>query len=327
MPSFCIPVKLDSVGVSEKFGQVQKQTMKKSLLTIATLSLLTIAPASAAVLAVNLSGDYSASSINFNNTLPGSQTGDYDFDGTADDRRTYQNIDTVLTSASPANPFASGAPTRTSTIRAGFQVANINSITDPTFSLRRLAQVVAGDGVQITNGAGTTTMRLANVTNVAKANFLGGQDAVANLSFANIAGSASGNIVTFTAVGTPLFRLAVQNGSNWYISNTSRTNAGSISVNGSTESWFAYNPTSNLFYDNSALGSSVLGSTFNDIQAFGAIALTTANFDGTSANAGQMLINNSQLTVVPEPSSFGLLFATSLFILLAVRRLRRVAQQ
>lgn len=300
--------------------------MKKSLLTVATLFLFTIASATAQVLVVDLSGDYSASSINFNNTLPASQTGDYDFDGTADDRRTYQTIDTVLTAASPANPFASGSPTRTSTVRAGFQVANIDSLTDPTFSLRRLNNTGSfDDGVQITSGVGTSAMRLANVTNVAKANFLNGQNAVANLSFANQLGSAAGNILTMTNVGSPIFRLAVQNGSDWYISDSSRTNAGSLTLNGYTESWYAYDPSSNLFYDNSALGSSVLGSTFTDIQAFGAIALSTANFDGTVINAGQMLINGLQLTVVPEPSSVALFLAAS-FSILMIRR-RRIALQ
>ena len=280
--------------------------MKKLLLSLAIAGTLTMPALYAQVQAVNVSGDYVSSSVNFTNALSQS-TGDYDFDGVADDRRTSQDIDTVLTTAS-GNPFATGAPSRTSTVRAGFQVANINSVTNPTFGLRRIIESgTTNDATQVTNGAGTTAMRLANVVNVAKANFLGGAASVGSLSFANQAGSAQGTALTMSPTGNRLFRLVVQNGANWFISSTSLTTAGTLTLNGFTESWFAYDPSSNIFYDNAALGTSVLGSTFNDIQAFGGIGQTPSNFDGTTINTAQFAIRQLSLTVVPEPGSLLLL--------------------
>lgn len=281
----------------------------KSALILAVSATLSTS-ALAQFTAVDFSGDYSASTpgfptISFNNAVS-SETGDYDFDGNADDRRTYHGINTVLDTV-VGNPFSSGAPNRTDTVRAGFQVVNVDSATDPSFSLRRKVANTGGDWVQVTQGAGTTAMRLASAVNVAKTDFLNGMDAVANLSFANQAGSATAQVTTLSpGSGNSISRLLVQNGSNWYISDTALTSAGTLTVNGYTEDWYSYDPSTNLLYDNSNLGSSVVGSTFNDIQAFGAIAQTTANFDGTTANTGWYYTRNIGLTVVPEPSAFAL---------------------
>lgn len=299
------------------------KTTKHAALTLALLGAFSVASATAQIIAVDFSGDYGATA-SFNNTLPASQTGDYDFDGTADDRRTYQNIDTVLTIAPGAtSAFADGAPSRTSVVRAGFQIANIDSLTDPTFSNRRRLDFAGGDATQILNGAVSTAARMANATNIAKADFLNGAALAPNLTFANIAGSASANALALTTVGSPVMRLLVQDGSNWYISATSRANGGPLTLNGFAESWYAYDPSSNIFYNNSALGASVLGSTFTNIQAFGAIGQSTANFDGSTINTNGIYFNNVSLTVVPEPSTIALLMGAFVPLIAIRRRFQR----
>jgi hypothetical protein len=255
--------------------------------------------------------NYVAASGNFTNATT-TQTGDYDFDSNSDDRRTYQGITTVL--GAMGNPFASGAASnRTSVVRGGFQMTMMNSSATPVFGLRRITEsaTVNGDFISLGSGASADPMRLVSAINVAKADFLDGANAANKLSFDN-AVNMKARVATVSGANS-LVRFLVQNGSDWYISAYSVSAAADMSANGYTQTWYSYNPSSNLLYDNSNLGTGVAGSTLTDIQAFGVIGQSTADVAGAAANNIQFAVSKLSLSLIPaESTKLSLIVLTSL---------------
>ncbi|MEA2067659.1 MAG: hypothetical protein U9P12_00535, partial [Verrucomicrobiota bacterium] len=241
----------------------------------------------ASTVAVDFAGDYRDGNQNAIKTLV-LETGDYDFDGTADDRRGYRAIGSVF-----LNPIIieagkeAGVAGKNKNLYAGYQIANLNSAVDPLES-PNYKYSGSGDSAMATSAAGTTDMGMAFAPYVKKPNFLNGYNNVTNLVFEDIAGSASFSVRQFD--GGQTARALVQNGSTWYVSGSEVTSTTTLSLNGYTETWYEFDPATSLFINPASLGAGVSGSTLIDIQAFGAF-VQGIGFDGTGANAANLQID------------------------------------
>lgn len=242
-----------------------------------------------------------------------------DFNGdTLNDARTFIPIDhngVFLTTSQ----FDNADPATTSTVwRAGMQIVN-NSSAAPVAApsdvqLFRLNDRGASpDTLQMSTTAqagGALTQGMVFAPHVSKDAFLNGLSGATELSFANVADSFDlsyfwgTNVVASTPpqdVQLRRGRLMVQDGAQWYISESrvgSKGTSGTpnnISINPATEMWFPIDLSGDFYYTevgggdttpNSAnIGAPVLGSSFTDIQALGA-HLVLNNFDGAATNNG-----------------------------------------
>ena len=289
--------------------------------------------ATAQTVAVDFGGDYTDS--NRNSDLDESDqlqvdTGDFNGDSVSD-ARTFIPVDHTGFFIGGAQLTNAGQPGvgGTSVIHAGMQITNYGSATPSDVSLFRYAG--GPDFLQMTTTAqagGATSQGMAFLPHVRKDNFLNSLAGATELSFSNTADSFdlsyfwNTNVVASTPPADEQLRrgrLMVQNGSQWYISESRVGSKGSnaapnvISINAATETWFPIDLSSTMYYTevgggdttpNSAnIGAGVLGSTFNDIQALGAHLILT-NFDGTAINAGQVAVQNfgaSLDAVLPPP--------------------------
>lgn len=294
---------------------------KKTLFTAAFLAIFSISNAQTTV--VDFGANYSSSNINTSDPPTSFVNGDFDFDGTSDDRAI-----SVAMGQSRSEPNSSNWTTPSGksggTILYGYSLANINTTADdPAIGLNRYNPTV--NTIQMTSGAGTAAMRMASAIYWEKSSFINGGDAAGPLSFANQAGSFS---VDFVSSGTPTTgnsreaRLLVRDGADWYISaDIFGGTSGSLSINAAAANWHAYDPTSAslLFYDDDNLGTSITGSSFSDITAAGALVQHEL-FDGLSANAAQHGFQSVNLVAIPEPGTAGLLIGMFALGALATRR-------
>ncbi len=265
-------------------------------------------------LVVDYSGSYVTANRNAAQTPVSFATGDYDFDGSSDDRAK------ILTWNSPFQVNNFVAPEgKTSALNIGLQIANLNNATDPAFGLVRVA---SNSLLQFGAGGlapGAQSLSAAVIVN--KANFLN-LSSSEPLGFLSSAGSLSVSL-TFNGAGSA--RFVVQNGTQWYLSAAATTTNGTFGAdfNPATELWYAFDPAANQFFNEASPGTGVAGSTLQDINAFGVYALFS-NFDGTAAaNATRVNFSGFQanLTPVPEPGyavPVAALFASGLLF----RRLR-----
>ncbi|MEO0588878.1 MAG: hypothetical protein AAF078_14720, partial [Planctomycetota bacterium] len=273
----------------------------------------------AQTLAVEFGGDYT--DANRNSTLDdGAQLqvdfGDFNGDGVSD-ARTFIPIDHTGVFIGPGQmPNAGISAGATSSLRAGMQIVNYSSATPSDVQLFRVNDRGANpDTLQMTTAAqagGALTQGMVFAPHVSKDNFLNGLSGATELSFSNTADSFdltyfwNTNVVASTPPADEQLRrgrLMVQDGSQWYISEARIGSKGSgttpnvLSVNPATEMWFPIDLSNDFYYQEigvgdttptgSTIGSPVLGSTFNDIQALGA-HLILNNFDGSSNNAGNV---------------------------------------
>jgi hypothetical protein len=257
-------------------------------------------------LAVDFGGDYRTSNQNATQTLT-LETGDYDFAGGSNDRRGYRGIDSSFISLGSTLP---GVENKNKIFNAGVQIANFNSDVDPSLILYRLNSTTPSDTLQASNEAGTTSMGLAFAPYVTKANFLNGQNTIDHLRFEDAENSISFSLVQLASGQTA--RFLVKSGSSWYVSASERKAAaeGALSLNGYTETWYAYDPSNSLFLNTNNLGTGVSGSTLTDIQAFG-VFMQGLNFDGTTSHAANFQVLSFQASVIPEPATIGLFMMSS----------------
>lgn len=125
------------------------------------------------------------------------------------------------------------------------------------------------------------------------------------------------------------FRVIVQNGSNWYISNAISYTAGTLkTVNATFGSTF----TSWNNYDTSTL--SVVGSsvtpTFDNVQAVGFLwTLSSLNSAAGGSNGSAFVSDftfNATVTAIPEPSTYAALAGVLALVGVLVHRRRRAAK-
>lgn len=298
--------------------------MKKTITLLASLALAFLAQTThAQVLAVDFGADYT--STNINNTTPagsGFATGDYNFNGSSDDRAYIRPFGSRA--SFPGSPgFTTPAGKSGGVINYGISYANIGSLTDP--STAGLNRISAADVIQANSGAGTSTMRMASAWYWQKASFLNGLSSSSNISFADQVGSMT---VTVANSGAPTTgfsresRLLAQSDGQWYLSQTFTTTNGSLTINAYTANWYSFDPTANaLFWNVSSPGSTVAGSTLTNITALG-VYIQHELFDGRTGGAALQGFDSLQVTAIPEPSALGLLVGASA-ALLALRRRRR----
>lgn len=275
--------------------------------------------------AVNFGADYTSTNINAA-IAPTVADVDADFDGNSDDRAATVAFGTEF---SPPNSSSWTTPSGKSgaVIRHGASVGLLdwNSGTDPEASIE-LDRINADDIIQVTNGAGTTNLRMASAFYWEKSSFINGADGAGALSFANEAASIS---IDFVNTGTPtnpggrVSRALVQSDGSWYVSDeVFGGTTGTLEFNGSTTDWYDFDPqTDTLFLDEDSLGSSISGTALNDINAMGLYSQMQL-IDGSSKNAVIQGFNGMEVTMVPEPSTYALVIGVMVLGLAVRRRLR-----
>jgi hypothetical protein len=281
----------------------------------------------AQIRAVDFGGDYTSSNIN--NTTPagsGYATGDYNFDGSSDDRAYIRPFGSEA-SFTGSDSFTTPTGKSGAFINYGISYANIGSLSDPANN--GLNRITSSDSIQATSGAGTSAMRMASAWYWQKASFLNGLNVASGISFADQSGSLFASI---NNTGTPTTgnqrasRFLVQSGGQWYLSESfSTATDGTLSINAATSNWYVFDPTANaLFWDVTKPGGTVIGSLLTDITAIG-IYTQHQLFDGTSGSAAVQGFSSFEATVVPEPSSFALLLG-AIVALAIIRRGRNRAR-
>ncbi len=123
------------------------------------------------------------------------------------------------------------------------------------------------------------------------------------------------------------FRLAILSEGQWYVSETSRTTLGTLSLSGSallTSNWAEWSPNGGA---NGQLGLvpalfGVSGSSFTNIEGFGILT----SFNALPANGSRLQITafSASAMVIPEPSTLALVLTGSLAGIITVARRRHV---
>ena len=225
--------------------------------------------AHAQVTAVDFGGDYNNSNDNADSTLT-YENGDFDGEADATDRRGFIAIGTLFRSINDTNSVGNN-----NVINAGYQSTYLDStVGDPLIGIYRFLGSGTTDYLQAGNGATNIDnypLTMTFTPNVTKANFLNGADSNASANaFDNAAASVTATFLS--SGGSYTVRALVQSGSSWYISDTSAVGSSSLSINGSTETWYPYDPDTTMYISSGTLTGGVQGSTLADIQAFGVVA-------------------------------------------------------
>lgn len=271
--------------VGMKLIMKNKITLKSRLFVTNMLALLLGAfSVHAQVTAVDFGGNYNDSNSNSDNTLM-QANGDFDGEADATDRRSFISIDTLFTSINDTNGVGNNT-----IINAGFQSTYLDStLGNPLIGIYRFnGQNQTSDSLQVGSGATNIDNHPVSTTftpNVVKANFLNGADSPdAGLIFEDAAGSVT---VTIQSGNNVIGRALVKNGADWYISDTSIASDFplTLSINGFTETWYPYDPDTNMYIHAGTLSGGVSGSTLTDIQAFGAACQVNSTPAGQSKNA------------------------------------------
>jgi len=147
-----------------------------------------------------------------------------------------------------------------------------------------------------------------------KGDFLNGADAVTNLTLDS---DCTLEIDIWVDTSTT-HRIVVKNGSQYYVSNTTGTAKGLLTISDpTTETWATFNP-ANTDYRLNDVGSTFTTRTFDDVQALG--FYVTAG-PSTGQIEPESFIRNAEFeVVVPEPTTLGLLAIGGVALL---RRRRR----
>jgi len=132
--------------------------------------------------------------------------------------------------------------------------------------------------------------------------------------------TSSLNMSIQTISGSAAVRWMVQEGSQWYISNTAYTTAGAKSLSGASllsETWLAFDPaTVNMLEPTGTYAAQ----TFNNITGVGYFGW--ANLTGTASTTTDIVLTSFAVDAVPEPTTWALL-AGSLTTIMVLRRRRQ----
>ena len=251
-------------------GQTSNQPFFRLVTMSASMVQIALPPPTPAV---DFGGDY-----NDTNSTGGAvpalvyENGDFDGDSLIDDRRGYNPMSTSFPTGSDDNNVGTNLA-----FNAGSQVTYFDLISaDPLRGIYRFfGRNIDTDSHQVGTGATADGVgqTFTYAPNISKENFLNGFDnPVFDLSFRD---ADSIVIDTIKQKGDPhTFHAIVKNGSDWFISASSQTNTGVLTINGYTETWHPYDPDTNLIIP--VLTGGVAGSTLTNIQAVGMVGETTA---------------------------------------------------
>jgi hypothetical protein len=252
-------------------------------------------------------------------------TGDFDFDGTADDTATYVANGTTWTPPSSAGwttPSGKNGPG----LLWGTALANLNFATAPTnrFGTDAIRDNSGSESIQAipTSTAVATQQSMTSAFYYTKSSFLNGLNVVSNLSFSS-GSNMSFDLNVSRGSNAGQGRFLVQDGTQWYVSASSINFLGStLSIDPYASTFYAINLTgaSLGFFNSASPGSDVSGSTFTNIQGFG-VQMQHLNYAGASAFTPYELVKGFSATAVPEPSAWALLVG-GLTVLVAFRRRR-----
>ncbi len=182
------------------------------------------------------------------------------------------------------------APTgKTGPLYTGLQLVNHSSTSAPTdVGIYRWSASTNPNQLQKTNPntLGSNPMSMSVAYFVKKADFLNGLNSAGKLGFSDATdGAVLDAYVRNTNAATIGF--LVQNGTRWYatVKKPAVNNAYAVlAINPYAADWYAFDPVSNQFLNVTNLGSTIAGSTFTNITAFG-IYCQHMNFNGTVGNA------------------------------------------
>lgn len=284
---------------------------KKNLINASIAGLFLAAVSThASQLAVDFGAAYTTENINSAKTVLQSN-GDFDFDGVSDDRVSYVAFGSVFTSPN-SSKWTTVSGKSNGTIYHGISLAVFNNQSiDPADPLDRIA---SNNRIQVGNiNAGAETYSLAAAFYWEAADFLsngtgGLVDGVDSMSATVISVGIKANA-----------RFMVQAGGQWYLSQASGD--GSFSINGGAANWYAFDPTSNaMFWDETAPGATVIGTSLGNITAAGIYAQTDA---GYTADTSLFQLEGLQVSVIPESNAYALLLGgVSLAGVVLLRRKR-----
>lgn len=236
---------------------------------------------------LDFGGDYVSAITIATSTVNGATTGDYDFDGSADDTARSVTFGTIWSPTTSGN-WTTPAGKSGSNLRYGKSVANLGSTSDPSggFKYDRIVNYAVPNTVQVSggNGTGTTSnMSMASAFYYDKADFLNGWGTTGDLAF-DPTGEISIDFAINRGVGEG--RALVRNGTDWYLSADAligaAANGGTLTISPATSDFYAFDPTANqLLFDTDNPGALVSGFTLTNITAIG-LHMQHRNYDGTS---------------------------------------------
>jgi hypothetical protein len=231
--------------------------------------------------AIDFGGVYVLSAANSSKIVTQSN-GDFDFDGSADDRASSVSFGQLF--SAPNSPSWTNITGKSNgDIYHGISVAVFDKQTiDPGISMDRMGNQDPNrfqmGNVKITG----ETLSLAVAVYWNAVDFLNGGLAA---PLGNETNSLSVSLVSSGIKSVMHF--LVQAGGSWYISADS--NDGSFGINGATANWYAFDPNTNaMFWDETTPGTAVLGSSLGDITAAGVYGQTDDGYDGATGSLFQM---------------------------------------
>lgn len=284
--------------------------MKPNMKTYALTPLLILAAISAAsaapVTAVHFESNHGSNSNSGlrHSVNPGAwtdTTGDFDGSGTTDYSRLLP-----LSRPGVFIDLPETIPGRNTRIHAGARTINFGATGFTNHSLMRYGGGNPGF-LQVANldANATTKVALAFAPHVRKSDFLNGADAASSISFADQADGFQANLnLSGTTVedGIRRGRLLVQNGSNWYISESLVPTQDTLSVNPYTETWHLIDAAELMYTEDAGSvpdsTSSFLGSSLTDIQALGVLMINMV--DGTDGQTKSLSTSEFSAVVIAE---------------------------
>jgi hypothetical protein len=250
--------------------------MKKRAYILAGTLLAGFSAAYGAQIAIDFGGAYSDRSINSSKRVS-HVTGDFDFDGIANDRAAVVEFGSVF------SPPRSGGWNELDEKSNGpiYQGLSVALLGEPDVDLENMMSRVSMGRIQLGVKCPGQTLRLAAAIYWEAQDFLcSGKEAVQ----APLANEPKSLTATLKHNGVkPTVRFLVQAGGAWYLS-ADRGHGNSMKLNGAAAMWHEFDPVANqLFLDEKKLGPAVSGSALGNITAAGIYA-QTEKFNGDSGS-------------------------------------------